>query len=347
MIRVPDDVLLEIFDFYMIMDPTSGGKAEAWQSLVHVCQRWKNLVFRSASRLNLQLCCTPETPARKTLDVWPALPLIVEGSMTSSSSTDNIIAALGQSNRVREVHLWDLEGGQLEKVMAEMEESFPELTEMRLFSNGNAMRVTSDFSLDGSAPRLRIFESDGISFQSLPGLLLSATHLIELRLSCIPHSWYISTVGMVAFLSALSSLESFSLGFESPRSHLGLGNRSLRLPKRFILPEVFFFEGDIEYLENLVTSIDAPQLNHLQITFFNQIDFETPRLAQFINRAPKLRKREARMRFHNGVSGIVYPAGTRDLEIEMLFREQDWQPSSVEQVFNSPLSMAEGLYIKH
>jgi hypothetical protein len=84
---LPDDVLLEIFDFYMIMPVNpSFGDIETWQSLVHVCQRWRNLVFGSPRRLNLQLCCRPNTPARDTLDVWPALPLIVAGYMTSSDT---------------------------------------------------------------------------------------------------------------------------------------------------------------------------------------------------------------------------------------------------------------------
>jgi hypothetical protein len=36
---LPDDVLLEIFDFNMIMDPSYKAKTEVegWQSLVHVC----------------------------------------------------------------------------------------------------------------------------------------------------------------------------------------------------------------------------------------------------------------------------------------------------------------------
>jgi hypothetical protein len=45
----------------------------------------------------------------------------------------------------------------------------------------------------------------------------------------------------------------------------------------------FFFKGAIEYLEDLVTRIDTPQVAEMKITFFNQIDFHFPRLAQFIN----------------------------------------------------------------
>jgi len=119
---LPDDVLLEIFDSYTKMYPLYGRKTEieAWQSLVHVCRRWRSLVFRSSSRLNLQLYCTPKTPARDTLDIWPALPLRIEGVMTLTSGTVNIIAALEQSNRVSQVFLWGLADRQWEEVLAQM-----------------------------------------------------------------------------------------------------------------------------------------------------------------------------------------------------------------------------------
>jgi hypothetical protein len=150
---LPDDVLLEIFDFYVEKSPYGGKPSvESWQSLVHVCRRWRNIVLESSRRLNLQLYCTPETLAKDALDVWPALPLIVHGDMISSG-TDNIIAALGQSNRVCYVELY-IAGWQLEVVLAAMQVPFPELTGLYLYSNDKTMPVIPDSFLDGSAPRL-------------------------------------------------------------------------------------------------------------------------------------------------------------------------------------------------
>lgn len=72
---LPDEVLLEIFELNLkMMNSTLGSRgARAWKLLIHVCRRWRNLVFRSPRRLKLRLYCTPETPARKTLVVWPSL----------------------------------------------------------------------------------------------------------------------------------------------------------------------------------------------------------------------------------------------------------------------------------
>jgi F-box-like len=50
-IVLPDDVLLEIFDYYV----AEAGKYEKWQVLVHVCQKWRYVVFRSPLRLNLRI----------------------------------------------------------------------------------------------------------------------------------------------------------------------------------------------------------------------------------------------------------------------------------------------------
>ncbi len=103
---LPDDVLLEVFGFYVARISKSKVDVEAWQSLVHVCRRWRCLVFESPRRLNLRLFCTPTTPIRGRLDVWPALPLSVDGYMMAFvSDMDNVVAALGQSNRVCDVFL--------------------------------------------------------------------------------------------------------------------------------------------------------------------------------------------------------------------------------------------------
>ena len=359
---LPDDVLLEIFDFYRMADEPSYEKKrreETWQSLVHVCRRWRHLVFGSRRRLYLRLCCSHETPARDTLDVWPALPLVVTGNMVSSPDMGNIIAALGHSNRVCEVEL-KLAGWQLEQVLAVMQMPFPELTDLRLWSDDETLQVIPipDSFLGGSAQRLHYFLLSGIPFLGLPNLLLSATHLSSLWLFNIPHSGYISPEAIVALLSALSRLSILSLEFQSPQSRPDRETQSPPRPKRFIVPALltFRFKGVAEYLEDLVTFIDTPQLCEMHITFFNQIDFDYPRLAQFINRTPKLSARdEAHVQFDDSAACVILrylsPRYTlNDFRIDISCKEPDWQLSSIEQVCNStlhPLFTVEHLYIEH
>ena len=342
---LPDDVLLEIFYFYIIINGV-----ESWQSLIHVCRRWRGIIFESPRRLNLRLLCTQKTPTRDKLGVWPALPIIVAGNLgvlPDISDTGNIIAALGHSNRVCQLALQNLDDWQLEEVLDAMRVPFPELTDLSLSSWDDETSVIPDSFLGGSAPRLRSLTLEGIPFPGLPTLLLSATHLVQIWLTNIPDSGYVSPEAMVVLLSVLSRLETLSLEFQYPQSRLYWETQSL--PPRSLLPTLckFHFKGVTEYLEDFVAMIDAPRLEILKITFFEQIDFDTPRLAQFINRTSKLGIcDEARVQFSYTSACVLLGAGC--LQILIKCSGPDLQLSSVAQICNSFLpSAVEDLYIEH
>jgi hypothetical protein len=352
---LPDDVLLEIFDFYLVEDPFRENNIGAWQLLVHVCRRWRNVVFGSSRRLDLRLVCTPTTPARDTLDIWPALPLLVYGDV-SMLGADNIIAALERSGRVCTIDL-DIGSSQLENVSAVMEATFPELTGLSLALKDESASVIPDSFLDGFTTRLLFLYLDAIPFPGLPKLLLSATHLVDLRLLNIPHSGYMSPEAMVTCLSALASLKEISFEFQSPLSHPDWQSRGLPPPAHSVLSTVtsFWFKGVSEYFDDLVARIDTPRLNYLYITFFNQIDFNTPQLVQYIRRTPTFKAPdEACVVFHSHVAWVKLqlPAlGDGTLRVVISCREPDWQLSSLAQVCTwslPPLSTVEILYIyKH
>ena len=260
--------------------------------------------------------------------------------------------ARGTSLRLRvcKVSLVGFAGWQLEQVLAAMEAPFPELTDLYLRSDGETLPVIPDSFLDGSAPRLQIFTLEGIPFPGLPKLLLSATHLVELTLYDTPHSGYISPEAIVVLISVLSTLEALALRFRSPQSCPDPETRRPPPSKRSVIRALtsLAFKGVIEYLENLVTGIDTPRLDDMRITFFNQIDFDTPQLNQFINRTIKLGKSVASVEFYDDWASVELSPGI--LQIAISCREPDWQLSSIEQVCNSslhPLSTVEDLYIDH
>ena len=356
---LPDDVLLEIFDFYVIKDKYEyyNKEIEKWQTLVHVCRRWRRVVFGSPRRLNLRLVCSSETPARNTLDVWPSLPLLIRDTYPTED-VDDIIAVLERSDRVVEISFATDCDRYLEDVLAAMQVPFPELTDLYLWFQEGMVSVFPDSFLGGSAPRLRDLTLSRIPFPGLPKLLLSATHLADLHLWNIPHSGYISPEAMVAVLPTLTSLDHLTLGFESPRSRPDWAHRRLPPPTRSVLPVLryFLFKGVCEYLEDIMTCISAPQLDRLSITLFNQIVFETLQFIQFISRSPisetfenaavVFSKIRAMVRLSSQTSG--YKSGHVTLEMSILCIELDWQVSSMEQVCTSclpPLSMLEDLYI--
>ena len=101
---LPHDVLLEIFDFLVV--EFNGFETENWwRSLVHVCQKWRIVIFGSPHRLNLRLVCSDRTRVRKMLDVWPPLPIVIHHSIRRKWGWDNVIAALERNDRVCQITL--------------------------------------------------------------------------------------------------------------------------------------------------------------------------------------------------------------------------------------------------
>ena len=98
--------------------------------------------------------------------------------------------------------------------------------------------------------------------------------------------------------------------------------------------------------------IDAPRLNVLDITFFNDIIFDTAQFTRLISHTPTFNTfDEARVLLGDAIASVKLSSKTsddRELNVEVLCRELDWQVSALEQVCTSslsPLSTLEDLYI--
>ena len=359
----PDDVLLDIFDFYVDEDMGEDFEHE-WITLAHVCRRWRSVVFQSPRRLNLRLLCTCKTPARDTLDIWPPLPLLiynVHGILDGGpSSVDNIITVLAHNDRVCQIKLMFLSSSQMGYLTdsAAMLKPFPELTDLQLGIHvyDGPGPILPDLFLSGTAPRLRSLNLVNIPFPGLPKLLWSSTHLVVLDLFDIPRSGYIPPEAMATSLSALTSLKFLRLHFRNPQPRPALESRRPppRPSTRSILPSLteIRFKGTSEYLEEILAWIDAPLLDELHIIFFNQIIFDTPQLFLFISRRPTLRTlEEGYIEFRSGAIIVKFPSQTPDhevLSVEISCTASEWQLSSLEQVCTSSLptlSTLEDLHI--
>jgi hypothetical protein len=221
---LPSVALLGIFGFYLNTYYMS------WHTLVHVCRRWRNIVFKWPRLLNVKIRCSFGKPVRTALDIWPLLPINISatGYQKEGSDVDNIIAALEHTgkDRVCEINLWNVSSSNLEKFLAVMQEPFLALTFLELhWSDDETAKVARgpDSFLGGSAPHLRTLILDGIPlpFSGLQKLLLSFNDLVDLRLQNIPHSVYFSPDVIVTGLSALTKLKLLELTFQiasiSPR----------------------------------------------------------------------------------------------------------------------------------
>jgi hypothetical protein len=293
---LPDLALIEIFGFYIAEaldnNPFRDTK-EAWIILVHVCRKWRDIVFGSPNRLNVRLFFQARRCLRMMLDTWPPLPIHIWGSESHFWEVDNIVAALEHNDRIHKVELKGSSIFYMEQAMAAMQKPFPSLTELAVnFFNETAGPVVSDLFLNGSAPLLRSLWLRSIQFplSVLQNLLLSATNLVELRIWRIPDSGFISPETVVSCLSTLTRLDEFELGFRSPLQVYSESRRLSRLTP-CVLPALtsLRFHGPCEYLEHLIAPIDSPLLDNLDVIVFHQPVLDTPQLAQFVDRTPKMK----------------------------------------------------------
>ena len=339
---LPSTVLLEIFNFYV---DRPGADEDVWFSLVHVCRRWRFVVFDSPRRLNLRILYTPKRPL-KMLDIWPALPIVINflAKGKRPRGMANIVAALKQNCRMRKIDIRGIPNSLMKKFAA-MKKPFPELTFLRLRPDDENVPILPDSFLSGSAPRLRILNLCGTPFPGVRKLLFSLRSLVGLRLWAIPHSGYISPEAVVTCLSALTALQAFFLGFRSPQSRVGGGTRHVPPLTRIVLATLtkFRFKGNSEYLEGIVSLVDTPLLKHFKITFFNQLIFDTPQLRLFISRTEIIKPHyQATVAFHDRLASVRFSPQGLTFVREGLFlgiscRPLDWQLSSLAQVYSSSL----------
>jgi hypothetical protein len=343
---LPEDVLLEIFDYYL----DEGHKVEGWHKLIHVCRRWRNVVFASPRRLDLTIFFRPTRCVREMQDIWPELPIYISYSATDHSTVecvDNVIAALELKDRASRI-LCSGSSSVLERFTAVMQFAFPTLTDLALWSSDGMALVLSDSFLGGSAPGLRQLDLYGIPFPTLPRLLLSATDLVLLKLWDIPHSGYISPEAIVTCLSTLTRLRKLFLSFRSPRSRPDHDKASQPPPPlaHLILPSLtyLYFQGVTEYFEDLVAQIDVPLLEDTDIILFNQLVFDISHFPKFLRRAEKyavldqadvvLHPRSISLTL-SSKSGTV---GLTKLNLSISCSKLDWQLSSLAQVCDLTLS---------
>ena len=353
---LPDGVLLEIFHFY-VDAALLYLEIDAWHTLVHVSRKWRCVVFDSPRRLKLRLLCSASTPVREMLTIWPPLPIIIWEHNLSAYNEDNITAALEHPDRVYDVELRDVPSSLLEKLLPAMQEPFQALEYLELETKDNTAPVIPGSFLGGFAPDLRTLKLTGIPipFPRLRKLLLSTTDLIDLCLYKIPHSGYFSPEAMATCLSALTRLQSLTVGFESPRSRPYRENGRPPPPTRTLIPSLSYlkFTGVSEYLEDLVARIDTPQLNYLEMTLFHQLIFDTPQLAQFLSRSsPEQRGKapdEARMIFCDSRAIISLLKGPfqKGLDSGISCRQLDWQLAALAQVCSSSFSHAYISTVEH
>ena len=292
---LPHELLLDVFDHIRRSrhDPKFHHiPVWKWHVLVHVCRRWRHIVFASPFRLDLKLLCTYGTPVRKHLDCWPAFPIVVDYDTLrglTPNDEDNIIAALERPARIRQIKLKVPSSLCWNKIATVMREPFPALTSLTVstWPPNVTLSIPVGF-LGGCAPSLREIQFRDFPSLTLPTLFLHTSDLVKLDLmDCDARlTGCVSLAGLIVCLAMLPKLKSLSIGVSLL---LTTENWQMFLPRtiRVVLPALtsFWFEGGCTYLEDFVASIDTPELDSVDITFLDSHhDYQISQLSEFLNR---------------------------------------------------------------
>jgi F-box-like len=285
---LPEDTLLEIFDFYRLGTLRSWERPWEWHRLAHVCRKWRHVISMSPRRLDLRILCEHGAPVESILRSWPTLPLVVRFNGLSKALPVNIAVALCYPDRLRTISL-EVTSSTTGSIVEAIQKPCDALESIRITvkeATGPSILVRNAF-LGGSAPRLREIKLDGIAFPFpvIRQVLLSTNDLVELHLSKIPNDVYFSPEDLVIGLSTSVQLERLIVSFYSPASR---PPPSMTRPpsQRTSLPSLAILDFFVtsEYLEQFVARVDLPALSTIQIKLFNDIFFEIPQFCEFIPR---------------------------------------------------------------
>ncbi|KAH8994824.1 hypothetical protein EDB92DRAFT_228176 [Lactarius akahatsu] len=283
--NLSDEVLLNIFRYYLHASP------RFWLRLVHMCSKWRRIVFASQRALRLRLFFTYGTPAPrlKAVEHWPALPIVVHygGSLAldppAPEDEDNIMATLKQSDRVGSINL-TITSSILEKLSA-IERPFSQLEDLVLLSGDGVQRTLP--SAFRWAPRLRRLHSTRVAFPSFLHLLHSSKNLVDLRLHEVINPRHCSPEALTNALSGTPQLRTLSLHLLTTTNYISLDLAPPPPPGgRIVLPVLarLNFRGVAKYLECIVATIDAPRLVDIKVTLSNAFVFNASKLSNFIDR---------------------------------------------------------------
>ena len=175
------------------------------------------------------------------------------------------MVAFKQSDHVISISL-TITPSLLEK-LSTIERAFPELQDLVLLSRyGELLTMPSAFRW---SQRLRRLHLTGIAFPVLlrPQYLSSSTNIIDFRLHDAFLPWNLSLVMLKNLLSGMTGLRSLSLHSNYTYYHLPLPPHG----ERIVLPVLTRLDylGSVAYLEGIVTMIDAPSLEEIEITSDN------------------------------------------------------------------------------
>jgi hypothetical protein len=288
-----DEILLEIFDACrrrFVSYDLYWRKKHAWLNLVHVCRRWRAVVFASSSRLDLSVTVGPKNPNHIKTILSSALPIFIKyeyypGEETTGSALWRMRAALKCRDRVRGISI----GGKvvdLIEFIKEIKHHLPAL---------ESLDFPSDRELDISATFLRRPDQSDLRLRRLrlcknpaavSGLLLSATTLIVLTLDFRNDATGFDPSQVSVLLACLQGMLCLHRLYLTTPDDVR-DYQSLHSTHKDIVPLLkltyFGYSGSTIFLNNFMSGLSAPSLRHALFVLNTYIGFPLLHLPRVID----------------------------------------------------------------
>src|SRR5258708_34769110 len=188
--------------------------------LVHVCQRWRNLILGSTSYLGLYLVCTSGTPVADMLEHSPPLPLIIDydeqDDAISAEDEKGIFLSLEQRDRVRRIRL-RLRTPILQRLVMAINEEYP-ILEYLILVPPEERNIILILPETFQAPHLRHVMLAGFALPTGCRLITTAVGLVTFCLAFVHPSTYCHPNTLLQWTSFMPQLETLLFGFYIPRS---------------------------------------------------------------------------------------------------------------------------------
>ena len=338
-----------------------------WYRLVHVCRRWRHIVFESASHLRLSLVCARGTPVAKMLAHSPPLPITVDHFYEKDDDItledeEGIILALQHRGRVRRIRLMN-PIPILQKFIIALNGEFPNLQYLLIWHQRYhdpiiENTVNLNFPETFRAPNLRQLGIENFATPIESPLLTTMADLTALYLGKIPSSAYFHPNALLQLLSLMPQLERLAISFNCYNSSRDIERQLSRTPivTRVTLPNLRYltFGGTSTYLEVLLPWVTVPLLEKLHVYFFNRMIYFIPHLRQLISTARNIRHKIVTVTFEReSLRVLTYPhkeARLSTLCMQLGGRHLDWQVVSAAQVcqaLKTVFSAVENLTLKY
>ncbi|KAI0258953.1 hypothetical protein BC834DRAFT_668094 [Gloeopeniophorella convolvens] len=321
---IPDDVLLEVFDFYRSdpWGPKKTGWVWPWPLLAQVCRRWHQIILSSPKRLRMDFFLALGAPV---VDILPRLS--TETSLVidywkeeydsdhelvpwSTEDIDSISLVFEQPDRIREISICGTDDD-LEDLFKTMTGPLPKLESLDVTSSNWTSPDFPDNFLGGRVPALRKLKLTGI----LPPLPF-APFLVHFDLDL--ESGYdvdISSLDtIVDRLCEMSQLETLSMTvsavvIDEPPLDLHDLPPFKGVPKSLLMLSEIHFMGSGARFEALIRRIAAPRLELLCVSFDDKSTIFIPSLPSFISYSTKLHSTSAMVQLelsHEDISVKTY-----------------------------------------